>query len=196
MPFNITEERLTAFVDEWYLFFEEYRGRIQSHAFVLDKRYYRNKRNIHSPLHILAQVLFDRVEKHPSKETVIVFDQMDKEISSEKNLQGGILKIADKAININSYFKAYTHVRPRFEKSCNSNLLQMADIVAYDVYRQFVDHGDKWDGKDGTTLPLYEYLKRIIGTFYCSTEGRLAGYGLVKIPDPSKTRWRMPEKKQ
>lgn len=32
-----------------------------------------------------------------------------------------------------------------FDNSANSNFLQLADIVAYNVWRQFVEYGDEWD---------------------------------------------------
>ena len=42
----------------------------------------------------------------------------------------------------------------RFERSLNSNFLQLADIVVYNVYRQFIDFG-------GVTEKAYHYFKKI-----------------------------------
>ena len=192
LPFGITDQGLIGFVNDWYGIFEKYKDKLQVQAFVLDKRYFGPKMRVHTPLQLLAEVAFDRLEKHPSKEAVIVFDQMDVEIRSEKNEQGDILKISDKHITISSFYTKYTHVRPRFEKSCNSLFLQMADTVAYNIYRQFVDHGDEWEnGKPN--LPLYQYFQRIVGNLY-SKNGQIAGYGIVKVPNLKKIRWSRREK--
>ena len=193
VPYGITEDKLVEFVTGWYGILKKYKSKLQIQSFVLDKRYYGPKSRVHTPLQILAEVTFDRIEKHPAKEAIIVFDQMDVEIRSEKNEQGDILKISDKSVTIRSYFNTYTHVRPRFEKSCNSIFLQMADTVAYNVYRQFVSFGDEWD-EAKPDLPLYEYFERIVGNFYVRNE-QIAGYGIVKVPNPKKIKWTRSEKK-
>ncbi len=185
-PFSVTDEKLVEFVDAWYRLFADHHVQIQ--AFVLDKRYFGTRGRVHTPLQLLSQVLFDRIERYPSKEAIIVFDQMDREIKSEKRAHGEILKISDKVVDLGSFHEKYTHMRPRFEKSCRSHFLQMADTVAYNVYRQFVDHGDKWDGAENERLPMYPYLERLEKNFY-HAKGRVSGIGIVKVPDPKKIRW-------
>lgn len=187
-PFGITEEKLKEFTEEWYSFFGTGQSDIEIQAFVLDKRFYRNKRGLCSPLQVTTQVLFDRVELHPHKECCIVFDQMDNEIQSERNHHGQILKISKKEINLGSFHEKYSHIKPRFEKSLNSNFLQLADTVAYNVLRQFIDYGDVWDDKNAGELKMYPFFQRIAGNFY-HKNGRVAGIGIVKIPDPSKQLW-------
>lgn len=187
-PFKITEGNLREFTDKWYKVLEDYREAIQLQAFVLDKRFYKNKRGEFTPLQMLVQVLFDRVELHPSRQCIIVFDQMDREIKSVKNRHGEILKISNKEIDLGSFQKKYSHQLPRFERSRNSNFLQLADTVAYNVYRQFVDHGDLWEDKNAGTLKMYPFFERIADNFY-NKGGRIAGFGVVKVPDPSKIRW-------
>ena len=71
--YPVTEERLKEFTEEWYRVFTDNRESVQIQAFVLDKRYFRNKRDAYSPLQFSVQVLFDRVEIHPSRECIIVF---------------------------------------------------------------------------------------------------------------------------
>lgn len=190
-PFGITEDDLKKFTDEWYQIFTDNIGQIQIQAFVLDKRFYKNKRSLCTPLQVLTQVLFDRVELHPAKECSIVFDQMDREIRSEKHAQGDILKISSKEVDLGSFHKKYSHAKPEFEKSKNSNFLQLADTTAYNVLRQFVDHGDKWEKSDEKdSLPMYSFFKKISGNFY-HRNGRIAGIGIVKVPDREKLGWSM-----
>lgn len=193
-PFGITEENLKKFTDRWYSFFEADPLAIQIQAFVLDKRFYRNKRGEYTPLQILTQVLFDRVELHPHRECAIVFDQMDNEIKSERNRHGEILKISKKEISLGSFQEKYSHVKPCFEKSKNSNFLQLADTVAYNVLRQFIDFGDVWEDEGAEQLKMYPFFQRISPNFY-QKDGRVAGMGIVKVPDPAKQRWGKADKK-
>jgi hypothetical protein len=192
--FNVTEVDLLKFTDKWYKVFEDNRTEIQLQAFVLDKRFYKNKRSQGTPLQRLVQVLFDRVELHPSRQCTIVFDQMDREIKSVKHRHGEILKISNKEIDLGSFQKKYSHQPPRFEISRNSNFLQLADTIAYNVYRQFVDYGDVWEDKSAGTLKTYPFFERIADNFY-SKQGRIAGFGIVKVPDPDKVRWGRKKKK-
>jgi hypothetical protein len=182
-PFGISEEGLKSFVNEWYRVFSDNLNTIQIQAFVLDKRFFKKRK--FSPLKILTQVLFDRVEMYPSLNSFIVFDQMDSQIHSEKNQHGEILKISNREINLGSFHKRYTHAKPVFEKSKNSNFLQLADTVAYNVWRQFVDHGDWWDNDKSTELKMYPYFQRIVQHFY-QKNGRISGIGIIKVPDLKK----------
>ena len=186
--FSISEDDLKKFTDEWYSIYEKNKENVQIQAFVLDKRFYKNKRNTCTPLQILTQVLFDRVELHNSRECLIVFDQMDREIKSEKHRQGDILKISSKEIDLGSFHTKYSHAKPTFEKSKNSNFLQLADTAAYNVLRQFVDFGDQWEDKEAKTLSLYAFFERITANFY-HKNGRIAGMGIVKVPDIQKNKW-------
>lgn len=186
--FNITEDNLLKFSTEWYGLFSKYQIEIQ--AFVLDKRYFFKKRSTCTPLQELVQVVFDRVELHPKRDCKIVFDQMDREIKTLKHNSGQIIKISNKEIDLGSFQKKYSHREVIFESSKTSNFLQMADNVAYNVYRQFIDYGDDWDNKDIKRIKMYPFFEKISDNFYCDPKtNRVAGYGLVVIPSPIKIRW-------
>lgn len=186
-PFGLSEEDLKNFTQEWYKIFSENSATVQIQAFVLDKRFYKKRK--YSPLKILTQVLFDRVEMYPSGKSFIVFDQMESRIHSERNEQGEVLKISNREINLGSFHKKYSHVKPRFEKSKNSNFLQLADTVAYNIWRQFVNYGDWWDEKEKKKLKIYPYFQRIAPNFY-HKNGRISGIGIIKVPDLKKIQWR------
>jgi hypothetical protein len=188
-PFGVTDEELTQFTNEWYQVLTDNKDVIQIQAFVLDKRYFKLKRAQYSPLQILTQVLLDRVQLNErAKECIIVFDQMDNEIYSEKHQHGAILKIADKEIDLGSFHKHYTHTRPIFEKSRNTNLLQLADTIAHNVWRQFVHFGDVIDDETTSQKKFYPYFEKIIPNLY-SKNGKISGVGIVKVPDPKKSEW-------
>ena len=193
--YTITLEELKKFVDAWYNFFKAYKE-IQIQAFILDKRCYKKNRNNYSPLQIATQILFDRVELHPRKDCSIVFDQMDNEIKSVNHQQGKIIKISNKEIDLGSFHTKYSHTTPIFEKSKDSNFLQLADTVAYNVLRQFIDYGDNWDaGAAQRFKKMYPFFARTIDNFY-RKNGKVAGFGIVKTPDMmKKTRWEILPKK-
>lgn len=182
--YGISEEDLRDFVENnWYKIFENYRQGIQLQAFVLDKRYFKNKRPSYVPLEITSQVLFDRVELGQNRKCSIVFDQMDSQIKSIRHQQGKIIRIADKEVDLNSFHQKYSHTEVLFEKSSNSNFLQLADTAAYNVLRQFVDHGDQWELPSDEQPVFYSHFDLMRDNFYCNpSDDCLAGYGVVKIP--------------
>jgi hypothetical protein len=132
---------------------------------------------------IATQALFDRIELGPNKSSFIIFDQMEDALKSEKREQGDILKVANHEIDLHAFFDKYSHAFIDFERSQNSNFLQVADTVAYNILRQFVDHGDEWDGSD-TINKMYPYFKKIYGNFYRKEwRDNPKGIGVTKIPD-------------
>jgi len=187
--YNISVDELKAFIDDyWYGLFDNYP--IESIAIVVDKRYFLNARhNGKNSLDIAAEALFDRNELHPWKECRIVFDQMDSQIRKKSGQQGQVLQISDTKMELDGMLlKKYHHISVEFDKSCNSNSLQLADMVAYNTWRQFVDYGDEWDkhSPDGEhrELPEYSYFERISNSFYHNSNNEVSGYGIVKLPDP------------
>jgi len=74
-----------------------------------------------------------------------------------------------------------------FRDSKLDERLQLADLVAYSVYRQFVDFGTDWED-DSKPLELYDYLNRL-ATKFRNHNGRIQGYGIVKIPMNRRVPW-------
>lgn len=187
--YSISPERLKEFIDEcWYPLFSEFD--LQLVAIVVDKRYFYSSERQEIPLEIAAKALFDQTETHPHKECHIVFDQMDSQLKASKNEQGKILRIANTEIELDDgkYDKKFHHTSVKFDRSCSSNFLQLADTVAYNTWRQFVDYGHEWDhhstGNNHRELPSYKYFKRIGDNFYCNEKNAVSGVGLIKVPDP------------
>jgi len=80
-----------------------------------------------------------------------------------------------------------------FSDSKSDERIQLADLVAYNVYRQFVDHGEDWEA-DVEKLPLYQYLA-VWGKKFChSPSGQVAGYGIIKFPTVNRKYWSIPKK--
>lgn len=78
--------------------------------------------------------------------------------------------------------------RPKFRDSAHDERLQLADLVAYAVYRQFVDHGPDWEDPS-KPLRVYEYLNRLAPRFR-NRNGIVQGYGIVKFPIKTRVPWK------
>lgn len=76
-----------------------------------------------------------------------------------------------------------------FADSKASVFVQIADIVAYNTFRQFRDHGKHWDEPSGSTLPLYEHFATVLPLFDMGPQRQFAGYGVAKWPLRKKVQW-------
>jgi hypothetical protein len=74
-----------------------------------------------------------------------------------------------------------------FRDSKLDERLQLADLVAYAIYRQFVDHSPEWEDPSKPLL-TYEYLERI-ATKFRNQGGRIQGYGIIKFPRERRVPW-------
>lgn len=76
-----------------------------------------------------------------------------------------------------------------FGNSAQFHLLQVADVVAYNVYRQFREHGDEWDKQGNEQVPIYPWLGKVLERFILGPGNQLEGWGIVKWPHDRKSRW-------
>lgn len=79
--------------------------------------------------------------------------------------------------------------RLKFVNSSHSHLIQVADSIAYDVYRQFRDYGNEWEQIGLKVLPTYEYFIRIVNKFRKGPNGIITGYGIAKFPLRHRIPW-------
>jgi hypothetical protein len=77
----------------------------------------------------------------------------------------------------------------RFGNSAHSHLLQVADVAAYNVYRQFLDHGDAWE-EHAERLATYEWFLKLGAKFRQGPNGRIQGFGVAKFPLRTRIPWR------
>jgi hypothetical protein len=73
-----------------------------------------------------------------------------------------------------------------FISSSENNFVQLADLCAYNLFRQFKDHGRQWDNPTADRWPLYSYFSRIVHQFYTGPGNVLSGFGIKKYPDHKK----------
>ena len=82
--------------------------------------------------------------------------------------------------------KPFDRIRSlRFSDSRSDERIQLADLVAYNVYRQFMDHGSAWDAHP-EEAGMYKYFARLRTKFHCRQDGIIDGFGLVKFPKMSR----------
>lgn len=79
----------------------------------------------------------------------------------------------------------------KFASSKANELVQVADLVAYNVYRQFRDHGEQWEDRTSERLPTYGYFARLARRFRRDSDGRIQGYGVIKFPLRQRIPWRI-----
>lgn len=79
--------------------------------------------------------------------------------------------------------------KPNFVDSGLSHMVQVADLVAYNVFRQFREYGEEWDREGLRNLPTYDWFHRLTPKFRKGPGGRIQGYGVVKMPKRSGPRW-------
>lgn len=79
--------------------------------------------------------------------------------------------------------------RLEFVDSTMCGLVQIADIAAYNIFRQFRDHGSTWDDPDASTLPLYSYFSRMLPRVHQGPGNVFAGYGVAKMPTKARHQW-------
>jgi hypothetical protein len=86
----------------------------------------------------------------------------------------------------------------RFMNSSHSDLIQVADLAAYNVHRQFRDFGTEWETSagPGALLPMYPYFRRISGKFRKDSNGRVQGFGIVKFPLRKRVFWTIQKKEE
>jgi hypothetical protein len=77
-----------------------------------------------------------------------------------------------------------------FTDSRSSVFVQVADLVAYNTFRQFRDHGRDWDNPSGASLPLYTHFETLVPLFDMGPQQQFGGFGVAKWPLRRRATWR------
>lgn len=83
-----------------------------------------------------------------------------------------------------------------FKNSAISHLIQVADIVSYNIYRQFLEHGEQWEENTSEHIPLYNWFQRLLPKFRQGPNQRVQGYGVAKMPMKQRVPWSIVEEVQ
>ena len=203
-PFGLTNDDLKGFVESYYKMISS--SDLTLFAAVVDKVH--TQEDYEHPWYapavayeILMQRIVQRV-RPPSSVSVIIDDMTG---ATPKGRQYRVnLKAHHEKLRRNGsqLIKGldFSPVIPgiRFVDSAVSHMIQVADIISYNVYRQFVQYGEMWErgelGDDGKlTLPTYNWFDRL-GFKFCQGPGnRIQGYGVFKFPLRKRIPWSVEE---
>lgn len=192
--FKITAEQLNKFGEKFVDLIARYKEEIKIMAVVFDKRYYGVKKRDMAegtPLLKTTQVLLERLE-FAGNYNILIFDQMESSLRLTIGQHGRILKVLQRNEGMEKiYVNKYDSVTDiKFMESWAENFLQVADVCAYNVFRQFVQFGREWEGK--SKLSLYPYFNRIRCNFFFNPKNcHVRGCGLVCVPDKNKVNWNL-----
>ena len=192
--YKITEQKLSDFVEQLYDIISFYE--LQLMAAVIDKLHMQEDYGTnawYAPA-LSYEMLMQRVVQEVTyPDTVsVVLDDMDG--ATPKGNQYKInLKRQHKALRKNgSCLMRGLDWKPlqglKFVDSAKSHHIQVADIVAYNVYRQFVENGENWENNVNTKLPTYHWLNKLAHKFR-NNNGRIQGYGIIKMPLRQRIKW-------
>lgn len=194
-PLGLSETQLTELVDEVYRLVLE--AELELLACVVDKQHMEETYGdrAYYPPAVAYEALVQRLQNGlGGKGTCQVFiDDM-----TGKNPKGN----EHKANLVKHHARLRQHgsrlVRPtmkidvlgdlKFQSSARSELIQVADLVAYNVYRQFVMHGEDWE-RVTDVLPAYSYFDRLGPKFRRGPNNRVQGYGIAKVPMRRRVPW-------
>lgn len=191
--FGIEETRLTEFTNRYYEILNQ--SEMVLIASVVDKLQVQEQYKYpHYVPSIAYEIILQRLAHSvPGTATVIIDDMTGstpKMTQYKENLKRQHRSLRQNGSRLLSGFR-FNCLLPevRFTDSAKHHLVQVADIAAYNVYRQFRDYGEEWETKGLKKLPVYEHFGRLVSKFRQGPNGRIQGYGVVKFPLRTQVRW-------
>jgi hypothetical protein len=196
-PYSLTDAQLNGFVDELYCWMA--RCPVQYVAAAIDK--VQMKAKYVTPWHPSStgyQFLLQRYQKHLLRVNGfghVTMDDMDGASPAHNQwrdlLRNQHARLKKDGCSLTKLRFDNVAQTLRFGDSKKFHLLQIADLVAYNVLRQFRDHGENWDDPAKGDLPMYARLKPLLPRFMRGPEptNQLQGWGVVKWPSGHKGRW-------
>lgn len=196
--FDIKAEKLNEFGENFIEIISKYKDDLKLVAVVFDKRFYgdaKRRKSEGNPLSKTTQVIFERIQ-YAGGYNIVVFDQMESSLKLTIGQHNRILNIFRKNEGMEKIFvNQYDKISDiKFMQSCDENFLQVADICAYNIYRQFIEFGRDWCGKNTKegerVMSAYPYFNRIRCNFlFNPLTKQVRGVGLTCVPDSNKVNW-------
>jgi len=196
--YGVTAEKLNKFGEDLHELIANNADKLKIISVVFDKRYYGDAKRATgdgNPFLKTTQVLLERIN-YAGNTNVVTFDQFESSLSLAKGSHNQIMGIFRNNLGMDSRFlESYENIEDvDFKKSCDENFLQIADICAYNIHRQFVVYGREWCGErvsfEGKKqMETYDYFKKIMCNFHTSSQGNVRGCGLTCVPDINKVNW-------
>lgn len=195
-PYNITEAQLKVFVDRFYS--EALSSEITLLACVVDKQHMMEdygKGKWYTPAAAYESVV-QRLQNEigPSGQKFgVVLDDMTGKTPNASEYRANLLRhhrqLQRSGCNFVSLSMDAMVGDPRFVNSRTNNSVQVADLIAYNVFRQFRDYGEEWEDRGLQELPAYDWFRKMAHKFRSGPNGRIQGYGVVKFPLRTRVPW-------
>ncbi|MCL5102844.1 MAG: DUF3800 domain-containing protein [Armatimonadetes bacterium] len=186
VPYSITEAELKEFTDKIYDMLMSYN--IVVIASVVDKLKMQQKyAKPQSPSSVAYRLIFERVELFLKNQVdthgILIFDKITELEMKKKGYENLLARQHLRYLEKGTEFLAISRIAEGllFIPSHENNLLQLADLCAYNVHRQFRAHGKECDSPDGF-VNRYSYFERIEPKLYKSADGNFMGWGLKRFP--------------
>ncbi len=183
--FPITEDELAEFTNKAYDIILSYNTLVI--AAIIDKQQVQRKYvTPQSPSSLAYRLLFERIENFLTKQEqygIVIFDKITELEVSKKGYENLLARQHQRYLEKGTEFVQISQIVEGllFIPSHENNLLQLADLCAYNTYRQFVDYGEEWR-RYGRFSERYPYFARIESKFDRSANGNVNGYGLKLFP--------------
>ncbi len=194
-PYKVSDERFRQFIDDYYAAILD--CDLVFVAAVIDKLHMQESYpNPWYPPAVAYDLILQRIEQELKRigDVSVIIDDMTGATPRGNQYKFNLTRQHQRMIQrgsalMNGFNFKLLNRTLKFVNSAQSHLIQVADIAAYNVYRQFVDHGEEWESKTITQLPTYNHFERIVKKFRKDAYGRVQGYGIVKFPLRARIRW-------
>jgi len=184
-PYPIAEDELAEFTNKVYDILLSYNTLLI--AAIVDKTQMQQRYSTpQAPSSLAYRLLFERVENFLVKQAqhgILIFDKITELEVTKKGYENLLSRQHQRYMEKGTEYVQISQIVEGllFIPSHENNLLQLADLCAYNTYRQFVDHGDEWRVKRRFATK-YPYFERVEGKFDRSPTGTINGYGLKLFP--------------
>ena len=156
---------------------------------VVDKKEMQDRFDDPWPVIDLAlEGLMQRVQNYMEKENNYCSFTMDimgsqKETNSIRQKHKEIVESNGKIVSFDM-----GNVAPRlnFTDSKGNSLIQLADLCAYNIHRQYRGQGTPFGSEHSN---IYPFLETTLSNFIVDAEGLIEGYGITKIPFDRRPAW-------
>lgn len=184
-PYGVTQDDVVEFTGKLYDIIESHDVVLM--ASVIDKERMRMQyANPVSPTEMSYELLFERIEQflaETRENGLLILDKISErpvQKAGEENLLARqherFLERGTDFVNVRWIVEGLL-----FIPSHENHLLQLADLCAYNILRQFRDHGEEWDGVR-TFRSEYPFFARIRSKLRCTPGGSYVGVGIKKFP--------------
>lgn len=198
--YGITDERLNKFVEDYYEAMNS--SPLSFIAAIVDKQHMQEDypKPWYAPA-VAYELIAQRVQNELSEteSVAVIIDDMSgatpKGNQYKANLKAQHTMLKRYGSRLRSGVNFPCLHSQKFVSSASSHVVQVADVAAYNVHRQFLQYGDQWEQDGLGKLATYEYFDKISGKFRKDTNGRIQGYGIVKFPLRHRVHWSVGEQK-